>query len=83
MAVTKIRDKNGVFQSMLSIKGEKGDKGDKGEPGYTPVKGVDYYTAQEKAELVQEIEQTAIGDIDAALYHIIAIQNELIGGGSV
>lgn len=25
MAVTKIRDKNGVFQSMLSIKGEKGD----------------------------------------------------------
>lgn len=25
----------------------------------------------------------AIGDIDAALDHIIAIQNELIGGGSV
>lgn len=74
MAVTKIRDKNGVFQSMLSIKGEN---------GYTPIKGTDYYTPEEKAELVQEIEQTAIGDIDAALDHIIAIQNELIGGGSV
>lgn len=65
------------------FKGEPGEKGERGEPGYTPIKGVDYYTAQEKAELVQEIEQTAIGDIDAALDHIIAIQNELIGGGSV
>lgn len=46
MAVTKIRDKNGVFQSLLSIKGE---------PGYTPVKGVDYYTPEE----IQAVEAAA------------------------
>ena len=39
------------------IQGEKGDKGDtgaQGEPGadgYTPVKGVDYFTAADKAEI--------------------------------
>lgn len=46
MAVTKIRDKDGVFQSLLSIKGE---------PGYTPVKGVDYYTPEE----IQAVEAAA------------------------
>lgn len=72
-----------VAKESGDFKGEPGEKGERGEPGYTPIKGVDYYTTEEKAELVQEIEQTAIGDIDAALYRIIAIQNELIGGGSV
>lgn len=35
--------------------GPQGDKGDKGEDGYTPVKGVDYYTEEEKAALVQDV----------------------------
>lgn len=30
----------------------RGPKGDKGEPGHTPVKGVDYFTDEDKAELV-------------------------------
>lgn len=34
--------------------GEKGDKGDKGNPGTTPVKGTDYWTAADKAEMVQD-----------------------------
>lgn len=34
--------------------GEKGDKGDKGDPGATPVKGTDYWTAADKAEMVQD-----------------------------
>lgn len=63
--------------------GAKGDKGDAGKDGYTPRKGVDYFTPDEKAELVKEIEETAIGDIDAALDGIIAIQAALIGGGDV
>ena len=39
-------------------KGDKGDKGDPGEkgadgaPGYTPVKGTDYYTEADKSEMV-------------------------------
>jgi len=42
-------------------KGDKGDKGDpgaqgpEGEPGYTPVKGVDYYTDADKAEMVDAV----------------------------
>ena len=59
-----IEDKeNGVF------KGEKGDKGDtgargkqgaqgeKGEPGYTPIKSVDYWTEEDKNEIVDKTSQ--------------------------
>lgn len=34
--------------------GDKGDKGDKGDPGYTPVKGVDYFTEAEKTDMANE-----------------------------
>lgn len=36
-------------------KGDKGDKGDPGNDGYTPVKGVDYWTAADKQEMVQDV----------------------------
>lgn len=48
--------------------------------GYTPVKGVDYYTEAEKNELVTEILETVTGDIENALDAIIAIQKESVGG---
>lgn len=35
--------------------GEQGPKGDKGEPGATPVKGTDYFTAADKAEMVAAV----------------------------
>lgn len=35
--------------------GDKGDKGDKGDPGYTPVKGTDYYTDADKTEIVNAV----------------------------
>lgn len=35
--------------------GPQGAQGDKGEDGYTPVKGVDYFTDVEKAALVQDV----------------------------
>lgn len=34
-------------QGIQGIQGEKGDKGDKGEDGYTPQKGVDYFTDED------------------------------------
>jgi hypothetical protein len=38
----------------------KGVKGDKGDPGYTPVRGTDYWTPNDMAEIVEELtEQTA------------------------
>ena len=37
------------------MQGIQGEQGVKGEDGYTPVKGVDYYTAAEKQELINEV----------------------------
>ena len=42
----------------VNIKGEKGDKGDKGDTGAngnTPVKGKDYFTETDKAEIVSSV----------------------------
>ena len=59
MEILKIRNSStGEWASIPAIKGdkgEKGDKGDKGENGYTPVKGVDYFTDADKQELIQDI----------------------------
>lgn len=44
-------------------KGDKGDKGDTGatgaagQDGHTPVKGTDYWTAADKAEIVEDVEE--------------------------
>lgn len=50
--------------------------------GEKPQKNIDYFTSEDKTELVNSIEQEIIGDIETALNNIIAIQNELIGGES-
>ena len=48
-------------RGLQGEKGEKGDKGDKGDTGvtgaagYTPVKGTDYFTAADKAEMVSAV----------------------------
>lgn len=49
-----------IYELMTSgvLKGEKGDKGDTGATGAdgkTPVKGVDYFTDADKAELVEDV----------------------------
>lgn len=48
---------NGKLQyngSDVGLKGDKGDKGDPGADGKTPVKGTDYWTAADKAEIVAD-----------------------------
>lgn len=53
----KLSDSNGKLQyngSDVGLKGDKGDKGDPGADGYTPVKGTDYWTAADKAEIVND-----------------------------
>ena len=54
----KFSDSNGKLQydgSDVGLKGDKGDKGDKGADGYTPVKGTDYWTTADKAEIVDDV----------------------------
>lgn len=41
--------------TSADLKGDKGDKGDTGDPGHTPVKGTDYWTAEDKATMVQDV----------------------------
>lgn len=65
--------------------GEKGDKGDKGDPGvkgepgiagYTPKKGVDYWTAEDTAEIDRKI---ALGVADRAqtTLHFVSSVDEM------
>jgi hypothetical protein len=47
-----------AWESVGVIKGPKGDtgeKGEKGDTGYSPVKGVDYWTASDVAAINQEV----------------------------
>lgn len=46
MALFRARDKDGNYYDLPFVKGE---------PGYTPVKGVDYFTDEEKAEFTEPI----------------------------
>lgn len=50
----KLSDSNGKLQYNGSDVGLKGDKGDKGADGKTPVKGTDYWTETDKAEIVAD-----------------------------
>lgn len=43
--------------------GEKGEKGDKGDNGYTPVKGIDYFTDDDIADIVTAVNTSIRNDI--------------------
>lgn len=59
-----IKYRSGPDKPWQEIQGIKGDKGD------TPVKGVDYYTEQDKNELIQEIQDSVIdGQVNLANYY--------------
>lgn len=54
----------------MNIKGQKGDPGVQGEPGtngtpgadgYTPVRGVDYWTNDDKAEIKAYVDEAILG----------------------
>ena len=53
-ALDKLSVSNGKLQYNGSDVGLKGDKGDPGVPGKTPVKGTHYWTAADKAEIVND-----------------------------
>ena len=44
-----------IYNGNKGSKGDKGDTGANGAAGYTPVKGTDYFTASDKAELVSAV----------------------------
>jgi len=50
-------------------------KGDKGENGYTPVKGVDYWTNEDKQEIINEVKEEI--NIDNINQNIEEIENTM------
>lgn len=46
MAILRVKDDEGNIYNITAIKGDKGDK---------PVKGEDYFTESDKAELVTDV----------------------------
>lgn len=69
MAILYIRNELGEFEAIPAIEGKQGPRGEQGPPGKdgengtngkdgkTPVKGVDYYTDNEKEEMIQDVIQ--------------------------
>lgn len=54
----KLSGSNGKLQyngSDVGLKGDKGDTGATGADGKTPIKGVDYWTAADKQEIVNDV----------------------------
>ena len=45
-AILRVRDENGNVVDISAIKGAKGDK---------PIKGVDYFTSDDKQEIVNDV----------------------------
>lgn len=63
MAILKVRDDNGNVFEIPAIVGAKGEKG---ADGYTPVKGVDYFTESEKQEVAREAAALVDVDVDTS-----------------
>lgn len=57
MSVLRIKDENGQWIEITTIVGEQGQQGPAGADGHTPVKGVDYFTENDKNELINEIKE--------------------------
>ena len=55
-----------VVTHKEELKGDKGDKGDPGTDGYTPVKGTDYWTAEDIAELQSYIDSQIGGALNGS-----------------
>ena len=52
MSILKIRDENGQVVEILAIRGED---------GYTPIKGVDYWTEEDVATIKSYVDEAILG----------------------
>lgn len=68
--VLMIRDENGNFVGVPTIKGERGpagSRGPEGPAGRTPVKGIDYFTAAEIADIEDEVADAITPSLNAKI----------------
>lgn len=73
-----------VWKQAIDIAQSVREDADKGLfDGYTPVRGVDYWTEADIAQLAKTTETVILGDIDTALDRILQLQQALVGGESL
>lgn len=73
---------DGVLEAPYSAKGDKGDKGDSGEAGqdgYTPQRGVDYWTSADIAEIHEYIDEN-MPDGGSGSYTLPIASSSTLGG---
>ena len=56
MSVLKVKNEDGTWSILSGL----GQKGAPGEDGYTPIKGVDYWTEEDKAEIKEYIDSVML-----------------------
>lgn len=71
----QFRSNAGEWENIIPLEALKGPKGDPGEDGYTPVKGVDYFTEAEKQEIIEE---AGGGQASSVLAKNVYFENDLI-----
>ena len=55
VTITLSNGDNYTFTVINGNKGEQGEQGIQGKDGYTPIKGTDYWTPTDKAEMVNDV----------------------------
>lgn len=58
MDILRIKDENGVWQNVPALvgpPGKDGNQGEQGPAGYTPQRGVDYWTTADQQQIVQDV----------------------------
>jgi hypothetical protein len=66
---------------LASLKGETGEKGEQGEVGASPVKGVDYWTDEDKAAIMEEANSELEAYKTATDARLAEIEEILASGG--
>ena len=60
ITVTLTNGNTSTFTIQNGSKGSTGGKGDKGDAGYSPVRGTDYWTASDKAEIKAYVDEAIL-----------------------
>lgn len=63
---------NPDYWQLYAEKGDTGDTGIQGPPGYTPVKGIDYFTAEDRAEFSSEISEDVEDEVSEQLGSLVS-----------
>ena len=91
MAILRLKQADGTWAEVPALKGDPGQAGSDGKPGkdgadgYTPVRGTDYWTDADKAEIKGYVDE-AVKDIDiptADPYELPVASADTLGGVKV